>query len=155
MPSYITAPLNVYYNGTEDDVEYKILNDYISKIKSYGVNVNFKVTDYSGLMDAVKKGKADIWLAYTADGDTCDKYDYYNSNGIYNYTGINFANIDELTYQIRTATGFVDKSELTAKLMDAVMGVAVELPLYQHEHSVICFRTWRIIFTFSIFVKFF
>lgn len=133
LPSYITTPLNVYYSGTEDDFEYKILSEFVSKIKSYGVGVNLKITDDTGLMDAIKSGKADMWLAYTADGDTCDKYDYYNSNGIYNYTGINFANIDELTYQIRTATGFADKSELTKKLMDAVMGVAIELPLYQLE----------------------
>jgi len=72
-----------------------------------------------------------MWVENIYDGNSCDKYEYYNSNGKFNKTGIKTPEIDTLTASVRSAVGYTNKSILTAKLMDLVMEQAVECPLYQ------------------------
>lgn len=125
------SSLNAYYSGSEQDLEYTILQKYASDLSAYGIKLNITVTDDSGLQNAIKKGKADLWLQQVADGDTCDKYDYYHSGGSLNLTGLKDSEIDDLTERVRKSTGFTDRKSILSELMNAVMKKAVELPLYQ------------------------
>ena len=74
------------------------------------------------------------------DGDTCDKYEYYHTGGRCNLTGLSNKEIDFLTGEIRKSTGFSDRTEMTADLMEAVMAECIELPVYQLQ-TVTVFNT--------------
>lgn len=123
--------LTAYYSGSESDLEYSILNDYKNILSQNGINLEIIVTDETTVNAAIIAGNADIWIEKVSDGATCDKYNYFNSMGSDNKTGINSAEIDNLTVSIRTGVGFADKEKMTSQLMTLVMQEAVECPLYQ------------------------
>ncbi len=125
--------LNFYYVGTEADFGYKLIEKYASIIRANGIEVKIKLTNEDGLLEAITFNKADMWLSTVYDGPTCDKYDYYNSSGIFNYTGIKDPEIDNLTASVRNSVGLVNRTELTKTLLDTVMHQAVELPIYQGQ----------------------
>lgn len=124
---------SVYYCGSEEDIEYSVLEEYKKILSEKGITLNIVLTDESGLESAILSGKADMWVETVFDGDSCDKLDYYNSGGRFNKTGISTPEIDTLTADIRRATGFYDKVSMVSKLMDMVMAEAVESPLYQPQ----------------------
>ncbi len=125
--------LTAYYCGTENDLEYSILTDYKKILLEKGIVLEIILSDEATRDAAIVSGKADIWLERIYDGATCDKYDYFNSMGSKNKTGINNAEIDNLTVNIRSAVGFADKTKMTSQLMNHVMEEAVEWPLYQFQ----------------------
>lgn len=126
--------LNAYYCGTENDLEYSVLNDYKNILSQKGIALEIIVTDETSINAAILSGNADIWLERIYDGATCDKYDYFNSIGSKNKTGIKNTEIDNLTVNIRSAVGFADKAKMTSQLMALVMEEAVEWPLYQFQN---------------------
>lgn len=123
--------LTAYYAGDESDLEYTFLITYKDILSKKGINLELLVADEETVNAAIISGKADIWLEKVYDGATCDKYEYYNSLGAVNKTGLKSDEIDVLTSNIRTAVGFADKSQMTEKLLELVMDQAVEWPLYQ------------------------
>ena len=126
-----TDDISVYYAGAEGDLAYTVLDEYKKILSSKGILLKIVLTDAQGLENAVVSGKADMWIENVYDGDSCDKYDYYNSNGRYNKTGIRTSEIDSLTLSIRSAAGYSNKVKMTEQLMNLVMEQAVECPLYQ------------------------
>lgn len=125
--------ISAYYCGTESDVEYAVLEKYKELLAQKNITLNIVLTDESGLASAITSGQADIWVENVYDGATCDKYDYYNSNGSLNKTALNSSEIDTMTGNIRSAVGFSDKAQMTVQLMGLVMEQAVEYPLYQRQ----------------------
>jgi len=123
--------VSVYYVGAENDLTYSVLTSYKNILADKGITMDINITDKSGLESAIISGKAVMWVENIYDGNSCDKYEYYNSNGKFNKTGIKTPEIDTLTASVRSAVGYTNKSILTAKLMDLVMEQAVECPLYQ------------------------
>jgi len=123
--------VTVYYVGNEGDLAYTVLTEYKKILSSKGILLKIVLTDAQGLENAVASGKADMWIENVYDGDSCDKYDYYNSNGRYNKTGVRSSEIDSLTLSIRSAAGYSNKAKMTEQLMNLVMEQAVECPLYQ------------------------
>lgn len=123
--------LTAYYSGSETDLEYTFLITYKDILSKKGINLELVVTDEASMNAAIISGKADIWLERVYDGATCDKYEYYNSLGSKNKTGLNIPEIDILTSNIRSGVGFSDKSQMTEQLLKLVMENAVEWPLYQ------------------------
>ncbi len=115
----------------EDSLEYKVLNRYKEILAEKEIKMTIVNTSESAMRNAIVTGKADIWLDTVYDGATCDKYEYFNSFGKFNYTGLASAEIDEMTSKIRSSIGFSDKAQMTEKLMKLVMEEAVEYPLYQ------------------------
>ena len=115
----------------ENSLEYKILNRYKDILGEKGISMSIVNTTESVMRNAILTGKADLWLETVHDGATCDKYEYFNSFGKLNYTGLASAEIDEMTSKIRSSIGFSDKAQMTEKLMKLVMEEAVEYPLYQ------------------------
>ena len=115
----------------EDSLEYKVLNRYKDILSEKGITMSIVNTTETSMRNAILTGKADIWLDTVHDGATCDKYEFFNSFGKYNYTGLASAEIDEMTSKIRSSIGFSDKAQMTEKLMKLVMEEAVEFPLYQ------------------------
>ncbi len=136
LSQYIKT-LSAYYAGDKQDLEYKILEKFGENIQQYGVKLNITVTDAKDLNAAIKNGKAQVWIGYTDDGDTCDKYEYYHTGGSMNFTGLSDAGVDDLTERVRKATGFSDKKDLMQQLMKAVMETAVEMPLFQQRMLII------------------
>ena len=126
-----SASISAYCIEDESGIDYEILSKLKETLASANITLDITACTEKELEKAIKSGKADIWIASVPDGETCDKYDYYNSNGKLNKTYISTAEIDELTSEIRRSTGFVDKSELTRELLELVMEQASELPLYQ------------------------
>ena len=123
LPPELTA----YYCG--DSLEKVWLEEYKSILSSKGVELNIAAVTENELYS----GKADLWVDFVSDGATCDKYDWFNSNGTFNKSGINNPEIDALTLQIRSALGFSNKTALTEKVLDLVMEQAIECPLYQRQ----------------------
>lgn len=125
--------LTAYYCGKENDMEYSLLTAYQKILSDNGVTLNIVIADNEEYNNAISSGKADLWIERVYDGVTCDKYEYFNSEGLLNKAGISSDEIDELTRSIRSAVGFTDKSAITSKLMLLVMQQAVEWPLYQFQ----------------------
>lgn len=123
--------VSVYYCGSEEDLEFSVLEEYKNNLSQKGITLNIVLTDESSLENAIISGKADMWIETVYDGDSCDKLEYYNSVGRLNKTGISSPEIDKMTADIRSAAGFYDKVSMVGKLMDLVMAEAVESPLYQ------------------------
>lgn len=123
--------INVYYAGDAGDTAHVALTEYKNILANKGITLNIILTDSRGLENAVLSGKADMWVENVYDGNSCDKYDYYNSNGKLNKTGISTPEIDSLTASIRAASGYSNKIKMTAQLTELVMAKAVECPLYQ------------------------
>ena len=126
--------LTAYYCGTEEDLEYAVLNEYKNILSQKDISLQIIISDEATKNAAIISGNADIWLERVYDGATCDKYDYFNSLGSANKTGIKSDEIDNLTFNIRSAVGFADKTKLTSHLMTLVMEEAVEWPLYQFQN---------------------
>lgn len=131
------SEVNLYYCGSEDDLEYIAVAEYKNVLAEKGIMLNIVVSDENTLNAAILSGKADIWVEKVYDGASCDKFDYYNSVGQNNKTGINRAEIDTLTASIRSAIGYSNKAGMTAQLMELVMEEAVECPLYQQQKMTI------------------
>ncbi len=133
MPEELTA----FYSGNE--LEAVWLEEYKNILASKGVKLNIvSVTE-----DELYSGKADLWLVSIPDGATCDKYDWFNTNGALNKVNISNSETDVLTAQIRSSVGLSDKSALTERVLELVMEQAVECPLYQRQ-SVTIYNTEKI-----------
>lgn len=123
--------LTAYCLSDENSLQYKILEAYKSILLQNGITLEVIFSNEDELRNAIVSGKADLWLEAVADGATCDKYEYYNSFGKYNYTALSSSDIDEMTSKIRNSVGFYNKAEMTETLMKLVMEQAVEYPIYQ------------------------
>ena len=137
--NYYSA-LNAYCCGDTESLQYRVLKDYAEDLLKYGVNVTINTCTEEELPAVVSSGKADFWIVRVPDGDTCDKYEYYHTGGRCNLTGLSNKEIDYLTGEIRKSTGFSDRTEMTADLMEAVMTECIELPVYQLQ-TVTVFNT--------------
>lgn len=127
----VLTEVTAYYCGTENDLEYKVLSKYQETLAEKNISLKIVAADEAALDAAIISGEADLWLENVYDGATCDKYEYYNSNGSLNKTALNNAEIDAMTANIRAAIGFSDKAQMTLQLTELVMQQAVENPLYQ------------------------
>ncbi len=129
----VMTEVTAYFCGTENDLEYAILSRYKEILAEKNINLKILAVDEAALDAAISSGEADLWLEKVYDGQTCDKYEYYNSSGSLNRTALNNAEIDIMTANIRAAIGFSDKAQMTEQLMELVMQQAVENPLYQPQ----------------------
>lgn len=132
--STIVTSLTAYYTEGGEEVDRQILESFAQGLSDYGVKLNILPCKRGEIGKLAKSGKADMWIMSVEDGATPDKYDYYHSSGVINYTGISDTGIDELTEKIRAATGFTDRKALYAELLDDIMELAIELPLYELQY---------------------
>lgn len=123
--------VTAYCCSDSDSLENEILLEYKRILNSEGINLTVVNTDLDGLNEAVKSGKADVWIESVNDGATSDKFDYYHSRGKLNRTALNVAEVDFKTLQFRSTVGFIDKDEVVKNLLTLAMEQAVECPLYQ------------------------
>lgn len=125
--------ITAYYDGDEADIQYAVLEKFKDNLASYNINLEIVLTNTLSLESAVLSGEADIWISDVYDGATCDKYDYFHSNGSMNLTGLKNQSVNDLCVKIRSAVGFIDKAKLTDELLTLIMEQAVEYPLYQRQ----------------------
>ncbi|MBR2868798.1 MAG: hypothetical protein IKB88_07030 [Clostridia bacterium] len=138
-------PVTAYIYAPEDSLEFRILEEYKSLLSQKGITLSIKkVADYSQLCKAIESGEADLWIDSVNDTPTCDKFEYYNSMGELNITGLNDINIDTLTQSIRESVGFSNRKDMTSKLLNSVMEQAVECPVCQLQ-TVTVFNTDKIL----------
>lgn len=123
--------ITAYITSDDGSIESVIIEEYKSILKNNGINMTIVKTDANGLTEAIQNGKADLWIEIVPDGATSDKFDYYNSNGAFNKSGLDVAEVDFKTLQLRSATGFSDKDEMVKNLLSLIMEQAVECPLCQ------------------------
>lgn len=123
--------INAYCCGQNGSIENAVMLEFKKILNSNGVNLNVVNTDEAGLNEAIRSGKADIWIESVPDGATSDKFDYYHSNGKLNKTGLNVAEVDFKTLQFRSTVGFIDKDEVVKNLLTLAMEQSVECPLFQ------------------------
>lgn len=129
--------VSVFYCGNEGDLAFSALAAYKDILAQKGITLNIVITDEQNLERAIVTGKADMWVENVYDGNSCDKFEYFNSRGSLNKTGISTPEIDTMTSSIRSAAGYSDKAQMTAQLMELVMEQAVECPLYQLQNVTI------------------
>ena len=128
----------------KNSLEYTVLENYKSILEKNGIKAEIVLVDSEGLLkEAIALGKADIWIETVSDNATCDKFDYYNSMGEMNKTGINDAEIDALSSSLHSAVGFSDRKAMVKSLLNLVMAQAVECPLYQLQ-TVTAYNTDKI-----------
>lgn len=125
------SEVTLYYCKNDNELTDTVIEAYKNILSEKGITLHVIAADEQGVDNAIASGKADLWLENVYDGNSCDKYEYYNSNGKLNRTGVSSPEIDDLTSLIRSATGYSNKAKLTAQLMELVMEQAVECPLYQ------------------------
>ncbi len=135
--------VDAYYCGSENDIEYRILTEYKNILSEKGIAMNVVLCSDDELSSAIVSGKADLWIESVDDAPTCDKYEYYNSSGTMNKTGINNGDINALTVSVRSAIGFSDRKGLTRRLLNSVMEQAVECPVCQLQ-TVTAYNTDKI-----------
>lgn len=123
--------LTAYFCGETTSLEYKILEEYKRLLGENGIILDVKSVNEAEFASAVSSGKADIWIDSVKDGATCDKYDYFNSDGNLNFTGLNTEEINSLTYALRTSVGFADRKSMTRRILNLVAEQAVETPVCQ------------------------
>lgn len=123
--------LTAYCDADENSFEMKILEAYKGVLKEKGIALTVVMTDKNGLDYAIQSGEADLWVSLVPDGATVDKYDYFNSNGMLNKTGLDSTDIDLATLKLRSAIGFYDKEGTVKALLMFVMEQAVECPVCQ------------------------
>ena len=122
---------------SNDEVYLRECLYYISQLivpEGYSIDV-LTVTEAksmtAGYNEAIATDKADVWIERVYDGATCDKFDYYNSQGEMNKTGLSVLELDMLTANLRSAVGFSNKSVLVSQISELVMAQAVEMPVCQ------------------------
>lgn len=125
--------LTAYYCGDKDTFEYGILSEYQQILADEGISLAIVITTQEEVENAIINGEADLWIENVYDGATCDKYDYCNSQGLMNKTGLNDIEIDVLTMNLRSAVGFSDKSKIVSQITELVMAQAVEIPICQTQ----------------------
>lgn len=132
----ITNELKLYCCSEKDSLE-KSVADYISDLLSKrGIRSKVVLCTYNELVKAAQNGSADLWLISNEDSPTCDKYEYYHTDGNKNLSGMSLPAIDTLTENIRKSTGESNRKNLVSALLDYIMSNAVELPLYQKKYIV-------------------
>lgn len=135
--------LTAYCSADKNSFETKILENYKAILKDKGIVLTVVMTDKNGLDYAVQSGEADLWIDTVPDGATSDKYDYFNSNGSLNKTGLNLTDIDLATLKLRSSIGFSDKDATVKALLNLVMEQAVECPVCQLQ-TVTAYNTDKI-----------
>ncbi len=124
--------LTAYLIKDADYLETAWIEEYKSILSANGIKLNIAfVNNKTELFSVIASGEADIWIDKVMDTSTCDSYERFNSSGSMNYAGFDNPAIDNLTTQIRSSVGLVDKTSLTRELLDLVMEQAIECPLYQ------------------------
>lgn len=135
--------ITAYFSGETDSLEYKILEEYKKLLAEKGIELTVKSVSQAEFDSAVSSGKADIWIDSVTDGATCDKYDYFHSNGDLNYTGLNTEEINSLTSALRASVGFADRKSMTRRILNLVAEQAVENPICQLQ-TVTAYNTEKI-----------
>ncbi len=123
--------ITAYCTGDKGSLELTVMEEYKRILKLNSINLTVVMTDNNGLAAAIQSGKADLWIECVSDGATSDKFDYYNSNGALNKTGLYDTEVDFKTQQMRSTIGFSDKDKVVKEVLSLVMEQAVECPLYQ------------------------
>ncbi len=141
-PDRITS-IDAYFCGETDSLEYKILEEYKKILSSKGITLNINVVSQTAFDSAIKSGQADLWIQSVPDGATCDKYEYFNSNGDFNFMGLNSAEIDSLTSSLRASVGFSDRKAMTKRILNLVTEQAIENPICQLQ-TVTAYNTDKI-----------
>lgn len=135
--------VTAYCVAPENSLEHTVLKSYKKVLADNGITLEIVLSDAAQLDEAIASGKADLWIEAVSDGATCDKYDYYNSSGIYNKTGFSDAELDALTASLHSAVGFSDRKSMVKSLLGLVMAQALECPLYQLQ-TVTAYNTDKI-----------
>lgn len=135
--------MNLYCCSDKDSFEKEVADYIADSLTQNGIITRVVVCTYDELVKAAQNGKADLWLVKNPDIFTCDKYEYYHSEGKNNLTGLSLPAIDTLTENIRTSTGESNRKNLVSALLDYVMSNANELPLYQRKY-IVAFNTEKI-----------
>lgn len=123
--------ITAYFSGETDSLEYKILEEYKRILAEKGIALSIRSVSQEEFDSAVSSGKADLWIDSVYDGATCDKYEYFHSNGDLNYTGLNSEEINSLTSVLRASVGFSDRKAMTRRILNLVAEQAVETPVCQ------------------------
>lgn len=123
--------LNACYCDGEDGLGKYILEEYKKILAEKGITLNISAASEENLPALVSSGKIHMWITKVYDGPTCDKYEYFNSSGKYNYNKFSSPDIDSLTLKIHGSVGLSDRKTMTEQLLDAVMNQAIEKPCCQ------------------------
>ncbi len=137
------ANLDAYFCGEAESLEYKILGEYKKILSEKGIELTVNAVSQAEYDSAIASGVADIWIESVPDGATCDKYDYFNSVGELNKTGLASAEIDSLTVGLRASVGFSDRKAMTRRILSLVAEQAVENPICQLQ-TVTAYNTEKI-----------
>ena len=135
--------VDAYFCGSDSSIEFRILEEYKKILSAKGISMNVFHCSADELSAAIANGKADLWIESVVDTPTCDKYEYFNSVGMMNKTGLNNEDINALTVSIRTSIGFSNRKELSRRLLNSVMEQAVECPVCQLQ-TVTAYNTDKI-----------
>lgn len=135
--------ITAYFSGEAESLEYKILEEYKRILAEKGISLSIRSVSQADFDSTVSSGKADLWIDSVYDGATCDKYEYFHSNGDLNYTGLNSAEINSLTSVLRASVGFSDRKAMTRRILNLVAEQAVETPVCQLQ-TVTAYNTEKI-----------
>lgn len=125
--------LEAYYCGGEDEVLFSIMQSYQTALNADGIVLNLNNVTEEEYYSAIEADSADLWFGRVYDGKTGDKYDYYYTGARLNDTGISAKSLNTRLDTIRATTDYASRTAMTEEMLDYVMLLAVELPLYQQK----------------------
>ncbi len=124
----------------EQDALYAVMLGFKAALNAAGVTMNITCVDEQAYNNSLKNADADLWCGRVYDGDTSDKYSAYHSSSPSNYSRIDADSLDVLLENVRSEADYGTRQALTEQMLDYVMLLAVELPLYQQK-TVTVFNT--------------
>ncbi len=124
----------------EQDALYAVLLGFKAALNSAGITMNITCVDEQAYNNSLRNSSADLWCGRVYDGDTSDKFSAYHSSSSSNYSRIKANSLDVLLENVRSEADYGTREALTEHMLDYVMLLAVELPLYQQK-TVTVFNT--------------
>ena len=130
--------VNVYIGGegSGDHPAYAMLTQAANDMATLGGELQIQDVAFNVLQSAMNDGTADMFILAWGNTTTCDKSSIYMTGGGQNRTNVSDAALDELLAKITVTIDFDERCELVSQMLDKVMDLAVELPLYQRKNII-------------------
>jgi peptide/nickel transport system substrate-binding protein len=128
--------VNAYIGGSGkgDHPAYSMLTQAQNDMASLGGELQIQDVEFNVLQGAMNDGTADMFILAWGNTTTCDKSSIYSTGGGQNRTNVSDPALDELLRRIPLTIDFEERSGLVSQMLDKVMDLAIELPLYQRKN---------------------
>lgn len=125
--------LKAVCRADEGDILYNVFLECVASLMSAGIEVKATYISAEQFALTYPNISCDILCAPVSDGDTCDRSEYYSTGGKMNFCRISDPLLDTRLQEISRTADYGTRCALTEDMLEYVMTLAVEMPLYQQK----------------------